>query len=458
MRHATTLSNERRRAVGAATCLALSLALAGCGSSGGKDRSFQLPPGIEFDATRSGRALIVVETHNECANEGECAAPTSGPCELGNGNVRGLAIYRLGSTGLLFQDPADTRPAAAPERVIGTSDNPRRVVVHPADPTLVYVATEKRIQVFRLASGGGTSCIAQTASEKEIKPDVKDELDPIDMVIDPTFGEKGILYVASKGADRVDAYTIAADGTIPSQATSCAVGPNQSEYAAVTLAGAGFIVAGGRTRIDVYERSNGQFPPRTKPDGTTESSCIGATTVSTVASSLGAAFVTDAFFMPTPATPLGQLFIAEEVSRRSLTFPLDAAGALADSESSSTKRTGVPQNMLLTQRGGSSILYVSIFNEGRVDVFQLENGLLPGPTFSRTAEDPDTLPVGLALDPTSASTLYVAEGGRGRVDGFRIQPDGGLTDLPATSTGPILGPTGKDVDSFPNDLAIVPLS
>ena len=457
MRNAITLSTDRRGAF-AAAALTLSLLLAGCGSNGGKDRSFQLPPGTEFDAARSGRVLVAVETHNDCTAEAECAAPTSGPCELGAGNVRGLAIYRLGSNGLLFHDPADPRAAAAPEALVGTADNPRRLVVHPTDPTLLYVATLKRIQVFRLASGGGTRCIAQTVAEQEIDPNAKDDLDPIDIAIDPTFGPKGVLYVGSRGANRVDAYTIADDGTIPNVPTSCALGPNQSEYAAVTLAGPGFVVAGGRQRIDVYARTNGQFPPRTNPtDGSTETVCIGGHVVSTTTSSLGAAFVTDAAFMPSPQTPLGVIFIAEEVSRRMFTFPIDTAGTLADKETSSSKRTGVPQYMLFSQRAGGTILYVSIFNEGRVDVLRLENGLLPGPTFSRTAEDPDTLPVALAIDPANANTLYVAEGGRGRVDGFTIQPDGGLPTEPATSTGPMLGPTGKTIDSFPNDLAIVAL-
>jgi len=458
MRGTTSLVSDRRRTVCRAACVALALAVASCGSGGGKDRGFQLPPGTEFDTIRSGNVVVAVETHNDCTIEAECAAPTSGPCELGAGNVRGLAIYRLGTTGLFFQDPADPRPAAAPEALIGTSDEPRRVIAHPSDPTLLYVATLRRIQVFRLASAGGTRCIAQSAAEDEIVPDENDDLDPIDLAIDPTIGAKGVLYVASSGANRLDAYSIGADGSIPNVPTSCAVGPNESEYATVSLVGSRFIVAAGQSRVDVYDRdANGQFAPRVVND-VPDATCINARSVSTPKSSIGAALVTDSFFIPTPATPLGNLFISEEVSRRLFTFPIDAEGQIAEDDTSNTNRAGVPQNLLLTQRGGTSILYASVFDQGRVDVFQLENGILPGGSFSRTAEDPDTLPVGLAVETTlNPSTLYVAEGGVGRVDGFRINADGSLPEVPVTSTGPMLGPTGKTIDSFPNDLAIVPL-
>ncbi len=453
MRDAATLRNRRGR-VSLAT-IALAFAVASCGGGGGKNRSFQLPAGTEFDATPSDRVLIAVETHNECT-AGECVAPTDTACELGAGNVRGLAIYRVGSTGLLVGN-GDPRAGAAPEALIATADNPRRVIVHPNDPTLLYVATRKRIQVFRLAGAGGSRCIDQTLAEKEVVPGVKEDLDPIDVLIDPTVGTNGVLYVGSRGANRLDAYTIADDGTIPDVPTSCAVAPNKTEYAAVTLASSGFIVAAGRTSIDIYERRNGQFLPRILPTtGEMDAACIDAHSVSTTTSSIGGAFVTDLLFVPTPDVPVGRLFIGEEVSRRIFTFQIDSAGVIGGNDTSSTKRLGVPQNLLKVDRPDGSVLYASVFNQGRVDVYRLEDGLLPSRTFSRTAEDPDALPVALTADPTG-SVLYVAEGGLGRVDGFRIQPDGGLADLPATSTGPLQNSTGDTVDSFPNDLAIVAL-
>ncbi len=38
---------------------------------------------------------------------------------------------------------------------------------------------------------------------------MREDSDPVDMVIDPSIGN-GILYVAGRGSDRIDAYPIAA--------------------------------------------------------------------------------------------------------------------------------------------------------------------------------------------------------------------------------------------------------
>jgi hypothetical protein len=441
--------------------LALATLVAACGGGGGDsdDRDFQLPAGTEFDTVRSGRALVVVEARNEC-DGGECTGvPVVGPCDVGEGgNTRGLAVYRLGPSGLFFDDPADALPGGSPEIVLGTAENPRRVLQHPTDPTLLYVATLRRIQVFRIAPGGGSACIDQTVAETEASPEVDDDLDPIDMVIDPAIGN-GILYVASRQANRVDAYTIAADGTIPDIPSSCAVGPGESEYAAVALVTDRFIAVGGRFRMEIYARNrDGQFPIRIDDDRT-DATCIDPVLVSDTVSDIGAALVSDMFFVPTPGAPLGQLFVAEEVSRRLFTFPIDSAGMLDDDDSSNTDRAGFYQFMLPQRRGGSSVIYSSVFNEGRVDVFRLQdgNGLLPDETFSRTAEDPNTLPVGIATDGESGQVLYVAEGGRHRIDGFRLAADGGIADLPATSTAPVTSASGESIDVFPSDVVVIPL-
>jgi hypothetical protein len=454
----------------------LVLGIVGCGGDG-KDRSFVLPPGTAVDGTASARLLLVVEASNECESHGNCifsspapdATPSPTPaapsvCDVGLGNTRGLALYRLGTGGLFLDSPAPGTPDD-PEQVIATGDNPRRVLVHPNKPHIAYVATLERIQVFRLASAaaGGTRCIGQTRSEVEIDPEA-DDLDPIDLAIDATVGD-GVLYVASAGRSRIDAYAIAPDGTLPDVPTSCAIGANFDEFSAVAPLTADFIAAAGRERILVYQRSGGQFPPPSAaPEATPtplpspEQRCQGVQNVTLPVSVLGGALVTDLLFAPSASAPIGQLFISEEVSRRVFTFPIDAAGMLAEDNSSRTSRAGVYQYMLRHDIAGAALLYSSVFNEGRVDVFRLEpDGLLPSSTFSRTAEDPDALPVGLAIDGPTGTLIYVAEGGLGRVDGFRILPDGGVDALPLTSTRVVLGNQGQILDTFPNDLAIVTL-
>ena len=463
------------RSVARVASVLVCLALAAC-AGGGKDRGFDLPAGEQFDSVRANKVLVVVETLNEC-EQGSCVSAPTSPCHLGQGNTRGLALYRLGTTGLLVRN---SDVGASPEQLIATDDNPRRVVVHPNDPTLLYVATLRRVQAIRLRPGGGSACFDETTSNKEVVPEANDE-DPVDMVIDPSIGN-GVLYVAGRGSSRVDAYTIAEDGSLPSLPSSCIVGTSNSEFASLAPMGDGFFAAGGRDSIEVHARVAGQFLPEPDPKvtptpsplataspspapgetpGPTEpspepSTCINARLISTPLSSISSAFVTQMFFDPSASAPLGQLFIAEEVSERIFTFPVNADGVIDGDDTSQTKRAGVYQRMLRRRQGTSMVLYSSVFNEGRVDVFRLENGLLPNESFSRTAEDPKTLPVGLAVD-DDGNVLYVAQGGVDRIDGFRIQPDGGLEDEPVTSTVPPRDAQGRFFDSFPDDVAIVPL-
>lgn len=466
-----------RSAAPAALFMAASFVFCAC-AGGGKDRNFTLPAGAELDSVRSDKVLVVVEARNECEHDGLCVPAPEGSCHLGDGNTRGLAIYRLGATGLLFQNS----PAGAiPEQRIATDTNPRRVVVHPTDPTLLYVATQDRVQVVRLRSGGGSACIGESKSDQEVVPSA-DESDPVDMVIDPSVGN-GVLYVAARGSNRVDAYAIADDGTIPALPSSCIVGGGNADFAALAPLGDGFFAAGGAVQIEIHPRVQGQFLPEPDPQATVTptpaptvaptpgpdetpgpavpspqtTTCIDARLVSTPISVIGAALVTQMFFDTSVSAPLGQLFIAEEVSERLFTFPVNADGVISDSDSSSTKRAGVYQRMLRHRHGTAEVLYSSVYNEGRVDAFLLENGLLPDETFSRTAEDPRTLPVGLAVDDPNGAILYVAQGGYDRVDGFRIRSDGGLPDEPATSTAPPTNAAGKALVTFPDDVAIVTL-
>jgi hypothetical protein len=447
----------------------LLLVVAGCG--GGGNSRFELPPGSEFDAVASERVLLVVESGNECTSQRNCAptpaaTPTPGgagvACDLGHGNTRGLAVYRLGLGGLLLDDPRKPGTPDDPEQTVGTGDNPRRVIVHPNDASLIYVATAERIQVFRLAAGA-TRCIGQTSSERELDPSAAKDLDPVDLAIDPTIGN-GVLYVAARGVNRVDAYTIAADGSIPDAPTSCAIGVSDAQFSVVVPLSSDFLVAGGRNSIDVYRRVDGQFPPPSPvlsavptPSPSPGLACVGAVFTTQSVSSIGAGLVNDMLFAPSATAPLGQLFVGEEASHRLFTFAIDAAGVIADTESSQTARAGLPQRILRHERGADSIVYESVFDQGRIDVFRLENGLLPNNTFSRTAEDPFTLPVALTIDGATGNVLYVAQGGAGRVDGFTVAGDGSLSGVPASSTRPILGSSGQVLDTFPDDLAIVSL-
>lgn len=474
MARALTLGAMLRGGSVAPVAVLIAIVLSSGCAGGGKDRDFSLPAGSELDTTRSNDVLVVVEAQNECSHDGLCV-PVTGPCHLGEGNTRGLAIYRLGASGVLF---ANSPAGAIPEQRIATDTNPRRVVPNPKDPTILYVATQDRVQVVKLRSGGGSACIAETKSDQEVVPG-SDNSDPVDMVVDPTIGN-GVLYVAGRGSNRVDAYTIADDGTIPQLPSSCIVGGGNQDFTSLAPMGDGFFAAGGSVQIEIHPRVQGQFLPEPDPNATATptpaataspspdpdatpgptdpspapSTCIDARLVSTPISTIGSAIVTQMFFEASPSKPLGELFVAEEVSERLFTFPVNADGVINGSDSSSTKRAGVYQRMIRHLSGTSDVIYSSVYNEGRVDVFRLENGLLPSETFSRSAEDPHTLPVGLVVN---GPILYVAQAGVDRVDGFRIRSDGGLPDEPATSTAPPTDAAGNSLVTFPDDVAIVPL-
>ena len=471
------------RRAGCAAVAGLALLLAGCGNDRGQ--AFSMPPGTEFDAAAAARVLVVVESQNMCADLGACAQPDAAPCHVGEGNTRGLAVYRLGTSGRLFSATGD-RSGAQPEQVIATDDNPRRVIAHPDDPTLLYVATLDRVQVFRLGAAGATRCIDETPSDPEIDPGA-DELDPIDLAIDPAFGEHGVLYVAASGAGRVDAYEIAADGTLPALPTSCIVGPTEAEYSAITPVTAGLFATGGRNRIEIWERVDGQFPdvqspptptptptadggaptasPTPDPSVPTETAtptpaptCVGARLVSSPLSALGAGLVTDIEFLPSATEPAGNLIVTEEVTRRLTSFPVDPNGEIDDDDDGRTDRSGLYQRILRAERSGQTFLYATVFQEGRTDVFRLEeDGRLPDSNLAKTRSDPFSLPVGLALDGDDGPILWVAQEGLGRVDGFLVRDDGGIENVPTTSTPPVQRPTGGEVDTFPDDVVVVPL-
>jgi len=451
--------------------LALLLGLAACGgSSSDNSHTFDLPAGTSFDTVASNQMLLVVESKNHCGDSGSCIStplpsPTpglaGGGCDTGNGNSRGLALYRLGINGRFLENPARPGTAAPPEQIIGTADNPRRALVSGADPTLVYVATDERIQVFRLLPGGGSRCIGQTKTEKESDPNSNHDLDPVDFALDPTVGN-GVLYVAGRGSNRVDAYPIAADGTITDEPSNCIIGSNNSEYTSLSLLSRDFIAAGGRSEIQIFRRVEGLFPPPTPAPAATPTpgstpGCFGARLVSIPISQIGAAIVNDTLFTPSLSAPIGQIFISEEVSDKLFTFNIDASGTIGSKETSSTKQgTSFYQNLLRRDVAAGSFIYTSVFQEGRVSVFQLENNLLPEFPLSKTAKDPKTLPVGLAVDEPSGTLLYVAEAGAGRIDAFRIAADGSLAREPESSTAPVTTSDGRQIDSFPSDIAIIP--
>lgn len=484
----------RAQWVRSAALVALTLVVAACGNDPGGP--FVMPAGEEFDAFAADRVLVVVESQNECASLGACVPKLESPCDLGDGNERGLAVYRLGTSGRLVSATGD-QAGALPEAIIPTGDNPRRVIAHPNDPTLLYVATLSRVQVFRLMPSGGSVCIDETFTDLEIDSEVdpEDDLDPFDLVIDPNFGTFGVLYVAANGVGRIDAYDIAADGTLPPLPSSCIVGSSSAEFAAVSPVNSTLFATGSRDRIEVYERRDGQFldaqvatPTPTSTPGPDEltptptgtpaptgptpvatpspaPTCIDPRFVTRQLSSLGAGRVTAMDFLPAEEPndeTVGDLVVAEEGSLSLISFPIDPNGQLDGDDNGSTSRAGFYTRILRVDRNGATFYYTTAFQEGKTDVYKLgdpseDADRLSGDPLSKTRSDPFSLPVGLAIDGDTGPMLFVAQEGLGRVDGFRIRADGSTDQVPATSTAPAQGIDGQTLELFPNDVLIVPL-
>ena len=74
----------------------------------------------------------------------------------------------------------------------------------------------------------------------------------------------------------------------------------------------------------------------------------------------------------------------------------------------------------------------------------IDGSLIDQGPVSRTEEDTELFPSAVLLHD---DILYVAQGGRDRIDGYTITGDGYPSGFPSTSTDPI-------APGFPNDLAI----
>jgi len=139
----------------------------------------------------------------------------------------------------------------------------------------------------------------------------------------------------------------------------------------------------------------------------------------------------------------GILYVSNKSHSRITAFTILANGLLPENPDSETRSgEGAYETMLID----GDLLYASAYNEGRIDLYQLEpDGMLPsGGRLYSTHADVGTFPVGIALH---ADILYVTQAGRDRIDAYIVGADGLPTSYPSSSTVAIDG-------SYPTALAL----
>jgi hypothetical protein len=333
--------------------------------------------------------------------------PTSAPpgdfvlyASYGQSNM--VAAFRLGTDGFLPSAPFSTMAIMEPRTILVSNG-------------ILYVGTTDRVASATILADGSLPSLPTAVSGIVEDGDVNALL-----VVDD------ILYAAYSEAERLITYQLEF-GQVSAGILS-ASGETSSDYLVMAEAN-GYIYAHapGLGRIDT-------FP--ILPDGTLDE-------------------------LPEPQLPEVDLFGCEVMKVRD--------GKIYAGESSRDRLTqyditsvGLPEGLdegadpiSNTRRSeryvdfvfDGNLIHAAGFNAGRIDTYEIDptDGTLPeqGPV-SRTEQDTSLFPAAVLLHD---GMLYVAQGGRDRIDGYRIGANGYPLGFPSTSTDPI-------EPGFPNDLEL----
>lgn len=352
----------------------LALALAACGVGGGTEVG--LPPGPETAGPPGNVVLYAAMSRTDR-----------------------VEAYRLGTDGLLPREPFD---------FLRLGDNPRRLTVNDG---ILYVALAEEIVSIRLGADGSLPA-APTGRSPFIE-----FYDPHEMIV-----ANGMLYVASAGFRRIDAYILDEDGDIPADIDSAVTASADADYRAIVLNGE-FLYAASpdRARIDTIRlEQDGSLPLEVEvqePDP-----IIGRPDDLVVKN--GVLYVTSG-------------------DERIEAYIIRADGLLNEDEDSQTG-TGALYSELIIE--GDTIYGGATFR-GRIDVFDMDptTGMFDDneARFS-TFEDPTSKPTAFRID---GGVLYVAQAGANRIDAYLLDGDGTPTLFPSGSTRAVPG-------SFPTDIEI----
>lgn len=358
--------------------LAAILWLPSCGTDGGV--SAFLPPGPPTNAPAGDKVIYVAQ-----------------------GVAGRIDAYRLGTDGLMPEDPFDS--------ILVT--NPRRLQI--VGDTL-YATLYDRVVSMRLGPDGSLPNVPDSST------DPNQAFDGVDMA-----ARDGILYVASSGFGLVQSYELEDDGDLPFFATASGDGQYSSDFLSLALNG-DYLYSGARDTqiIEVFLlEQNGHVPPIAEP-----------------------AEPYDAISLPDDIEIRDDILYVTSASDRAIrAYRIDSAGFIGDDYDSRTKNEEYYSNILLS----GDTLYALAYNAGRIDLYHVDDdGMLPEEKpYLKTQGDPSSYPSRMILDD---GILYVAQAGHDRVDAYVLNQAGEPSRYPTSSTSP-----APDGESYPLDLVLYQL-
>jgi len=323
------------------------------------------------------------------------APPSDTVLYVSEGQGNQVVSYRVGTDGLLTAMPFSSI----------SLPNPRRLLLQ---GNVLFVALDDRLVSIELADDGSLP------SEPTVVTDPVFEGNPLDMVI-----VDDVLYAAFENVLSILAYRLER-GQLSAFPLTVS-GTNFSEYRAIASAN-GFVYATSPRSgtIDTYVIGVGGGLPES-PDSELPDKDID--------------FPEDMLIND------GILYLIDAFDRRIKVFPIQSNGFLPNEPTSETKRVESYVRALID----GNRLYASAYNEGRIDLYQLDSvdgNLADDRPVAFTENDTGAFPIGLAL---VNGVMYVTQAGRGRIDGYVVNPNGTLPPFPSTSTLAVKG-------SFPNDV------
>ena len=289
-------------------------------------------------------------------------------------------------------------------------ENPRRLAVANG---VLYATLFDRVIGMRLAADGSLPSVATSSTADRF------DYDPVDLVV-----RDNILYVAAAELSLVQSFELDEDGDLPLVAT----GAGQSQYLGdfLSLAFDGdtpYLYAGARDTeyIDVFLlEPDGNVPFAAEPQNPQ-----------------------DDISLPDDIEIRDHILYVTSASDRSIrAYRILPNGFLPGTYDSRTDSEEYYSDILLD----GDTLYAAAYNAGRIDLYTMDpDGMLPklGP-FYTTGGDPASYPSKMVMND---GILYVAQAGLNRVDAYVLGADGLPTAYPTSSTASI-------DDSLPLDIVL----
>ncbi len=312
-----------------------------------------------------------------------------------------IDAFRLGTDGLLPEDPFDTIHVS----------NPRRLAIANG---VLYATLYDSIVSIRLGADGSlpNEPTGSTAS--------RDDFDPVDLLV-----RDGIVYVAASGLGVVQSFELDGNGDILPDPAAIGEGEFSSDFSSLALNGP-YLYAGARDTqlVELFLlEQDGNVPDLAEaqePD--------------------------DRIALPDDMEIRdGILYVTSGSDRSIRAYRIQANGFLAGEEDSRTKTEEYYSDIFLD----GDTLYASAYNAGRIDLYAVDpDGMLPEekPFFS-TQEDPSQYPAKMVM---LRGILYVTAAGHNRLDAYVLGPNGIPPRYPTSSTSPTQ-------DALPLDMAVLEL-